>query len=1371
MTEEILGPVRNGGIASTYYHLSKGLAAHGHNVHVLFLKGPVVQDESPEHWVKHFAEFGVTLNYLDLPEYPVWGAATEWQRRYAAAYAWLRDEDPFDVVHTSEWRGGLVYALAAKRLGLAFRETLFLVKTSSPHIWNRHYQMRPIERRELVLASYAEQKCVELADAVIGGSAHLISFMDRIGYSLPETNVFVQPNIVDFSEVVVADRRPGEPRRPGDVVKSRDLVFFGRLEGRKGVELFCNAVEILRERGVSPDSVTFLGKWGAPLATQGGMTVQDYIQGKSQGWDFPVTVITDKNQPDALSYMCSRDMTAVMPSLIENSTMAVYEALEQRIPFVATAVGGTPELIDEVDHVRCLVEPKAPALADRLAQILEEGQVIARSSFSNDANLGVWYGFHSHVGEMIGRLGREQAVAQLTAGIDCPGPVVSTVAYAVLVRRDDRLDHLVAALRADPPDRVVLGLTDAAMRPEASAARAALAEDGVIVEVFDCIGQAAGDALNALMTAQACDAVVVAHGADVWPRPGFLAAARVGLGRQPGALFTTFFTGQDHLVGMPIGGDVASQFFTSRAYGPELVALRRDTFEWLGRFEPYDVRHGIVHDYVTRAAEAGRDLLVFPEELLVWPSAQDRAREFAEDAVYAYLKAKPLIDGSGLAHRKITLTALNQADRGGGALDERLLRESRQEDGTHWLMPVGWNRQDVDTALKRRLVVGLDEEQNDIWLYARGRGERRFTVRGARQPLEMIETHGEETDEDYLTLSCFHVPSTWDAGVSYPALWGLYQNSEKLTNLFLRINKIGADTFALAGRNPVLSVSALRELVDRQLKAARVEVAIRSTATLEPARPRDVPDLDGLLALARETGRAGLERESASTRSQRLLEELTQVPAVEPRPADVHAHLTSLQGDGGWVEGDWLVGWAWDRSDPDRVLHVAVVSDGEPVFVVAADAQDPSLDRTTPGLGRHGFRIPVLPEFLEVGGIRLEVLECRMPVAEGVLKVFEDEGPVLRATADEVPVEDDVDELVAMAVAAALRSAHETSQKTAEGPVGQASGREAVCARSRWLLERVSDGVSVGRDGAGIRSHLSRPPGGYGWAEGDWLVGWAWDRTDPDRMLHVAVVSDGEPVFVVVADAEEPSLDRTTPGLGRHGFRVPVLPEFLGASGIRLEVWEGRVPVREGGLDVRIVDETTVLRKTERRGHNSPALARDRSERNARERYEATRARSAALLAELPAGVTGLNLGGTRRKRLWRRVLLGRFMSGLAGARAPVDARAHLTPRPGGGGWAEGDWLAGWAWDRSDPDRVLRVAVVRDGRPVFMVAADTQDSRLDRKTPGLGRHGFRIPVLPEFLGSDRIRLEVWEGRIPVRKGVLAATGGESARLRQVSEEE
>ena len=157
-TEEIVGPVRNGGIASTYYHLARGLAAEGHDVTVCYLKGREVENETAEHWVEHYAQFGI--NFVPLPGLgePLAGASSKWQARWLSFYRWLRDSERFDIVHSSEWRGGAFYALQAKRLGLAFQDTLFVTKTSSPYIWNRHYQMQPIDNVDLLIASFAEQK-------------------------------------------------------------------------------------------------------------------------------------------------------------------------------------------------------------------------------------------------------------------------------------------------------------------------------------------------------------------------------------------------------------------------------------------------------------------------------------------------------------------------------------------------------------------------------------------------------------------------------------------------------------------------------------------------------------------------------------------------------------------------------------------------------------------------------------------------------------------------------------------------------------------------------------------------------------------------------------------------------------------------------------------------------------------------------------------------------------------------------------------------------------------------------------------------------------------------------------------------------------
>jgi glycosyltransferase involved in cell wall biosynthesis len=988
VTEEIIGPVRNGGIASTYHHLAKGLAAHGHEVHVLFLKGPLVQDETPEHWVEKYAELGVHLHYLQTPDVPVWCAAPTWQRRYTSAYEWLRDQEPFDVVHTSEWRGGLVYALMAKRLGLAFRDTLFLVKTSSPYIWNRHYQMEPITETQLVAAAHAEQKCVELADVVIGGSAHLISFMDRIGYRMPEPNVYVQPNIVDFSNLTLTDRRPG-PRQHGDVVRTRDLVFFGRLEQRKGIELFCSAIDLLHQRGEIPGSVTFLGKWGARLPAQGGMRPQDYVAEKALTWTCPVTVVTDLDQSDALSLLCERNAIAVMPSLIENSSMAVYETLAQRIPFIATAVGGTSELVAEEDHETCLVQPTAQALADRLQQALRHGQAIARPRFSNDDNLKVWYGFHAHLGELIARHGHRHAFEQLTQATGRPRSKVETVSFVALVHRGDSLDDLAKAIHSETPDEIVLGFNDAVAGTEIENARASLEESCANVRVLSCMGETAGEALNTLVARQRSDVIVVANGVGAVPRFGLFEAALRGLGNRPSCLFTTFFTTGDAIVGMPLGGDVASQLLTSRAYGPELFAIRRDTFDDIGSFEPYDTRHGLIHEYVTRAAESGHDLLVLPEQLLRWDSAVEDTRAFHADPVCAYLNAKPLIDESDLAHRKVLLAALHQARNGRSGVDEELLAGGNESD-SNWLTPATWDPEDVGSTRSRRLIIGLDANRDEIWLYARGPGERRLLVRGEPASCELVVDRGPEGTDDRVTLATFRVPDTWQAGTSYPLLWGLYDGEEKLRNTFLRINKIGEKTYALSGRTPVLSSRALTELVDRQPATGPGSPDDLVTTPEDPTDEYVAKAVAAALAFVKQRSDADPVRIVETSRAL-LANPPTTLPPITPRSG-----LKPPEGKEGWCIGDWFMGWAWDREDRERILHVAAMRGNRPLLIVRADAVDRSLE-DVPGRGAHAFQMPVLPEFFEGDRLRLAIWEGGSRLYRGALYVDRDGGePMIR---------------------------------------------------------------------------------------------------------------------------------------------------------------------------------------------------------------------------------------------------------------------------------------------------------------------------------------------------------------------------------------
>ncbi len=68
---------------------------------------------------------------------------------------------------------------------------------------------------------------------------------------------------------------------------------------------------------------------------------------------------------------------AVMPSLLDNSPNTVTECIEHRIPFLATATGGIPELIAPDDRARVLCRPATDDLAAALARVLSSSNGFA----------------------------------------------------------------------------------------------------------------------------------------------------------------------------------------------------------------------------------------------------------------------------------------------------------------------------------------------------------------------------------------------------------------------------------------------------------------------------------------------------------------------------------------------------------------------------------------------------------------------------------------------------------------------------------------------------------------------------------------------------------------------------------------------------------------------------------------------------------------------------------------------------------------------------------------------------------------------------------------------------------------------------------
>ena len=496
-TDQVAGPVRNGGIGNTYAALANLLAEAGFDITVLYLRGSLVETETIEHWVDFYAAKNVKL--VPVPDYASREKFTsDANRWFSGPYNMMRYlvEHPMDVVHVSEWRGSGYLSLLAKRQGLAFADTLFVVKTSSPWMWNRLYGSHAIEKAEDIVKVHAERRSVELADIVVGGSLHLLRWMSSQGYAIPRKRAFVQPNVATFAtlEPLMQSRAlPGGKRTSVD-----EFVFFGRLEARKGLFLFCQAIRRLIRKGIQlPPKITFMGKPGGRMASHPDQDTPDYIRAVTEHWPTKVEILSDFQQYEAVEYLLGGARLAVMPSIIENSSMAIYEAAICGIPTVATDVGGNAELIAEADHQAVLCQPHPVSLGDKLEEALRLGGMVPRPSFDNRANLATWGRIHR---QFAGSL-REELLEQSRLEGQAQGHVAAAPSTAVCIYYIGNaiaLGLTLASLAAQQqrPKEVFIAV-DAENNADLAEAAELLALHGFAPRVVDAFDFDAGQAFNA----------------------------------------------------------------------------------------------------------------------------------------------------------------------------------------------------------------------------------------------------------------------------------------------------------------------------------------------------------------------------------------------------------------------------------------------------------------------------------------------------------------------------------------------------------------------------------------------------------------------------------------------------------------------------------------------------------------------------------------------------------------------------------------------------------------------------------------------------------------------------------------------------------
>jgi glycosyltransferase involved in cell wall biosynthesis len=358
VTTDFEGVDRNSGIGTHFWLMSRLLARRDWEVHVLFC-GVDAAAGHAEKAPPALAREGIAFHSLaDFPAPP--GAGI---RHYSGdapivalgehaleGLAALHVEHRFSLVEFPDWRALGMRSIQAKASGDKRLDVPLAVKLHSTTQWQREGNLEHRSSPRELKMEFCERYAFERADVQLSPSNYMLDYTRQVEWAVRDDAVVAYPYPDPESEGAA------------QVPEVRELVFFGRLERRKGLHLFLDALD-----SVDPEMpVLFLGK-DTPAA--GGSPAAELIAERLD--DRPHRIETELDREGALAELCRGDRLAVIPSLSETFGFTVAECVANRIPFLAARAGGIPEVVDHlVGRERWLFEPRVDALREALSRRL-----------------------------------------------------------------------------------------------------------------------------------------------------------------------------------------------------------------------------------------------------------------------------------------------------------------------------------------------------------------------------------------------------------------------------------------------------------------------------------------------------------------------------------------------------------------------------------------------------------------------------------------------------------------------------------------------------------------------------------------------------------------------------------------------------------------------------------------------------------------------------------------------------------------------------------------------------------------------------------------------------------------------------------------
>ena len=254
-----------------------------------------------------------------------------------------------DVVHGHGSKGGVYGRL----IGSWLARKRPVARIYSPHGGSLHYRETSIEGRVYFAA---ERLLGRMTDALIHVSAYEAeTYRRKVG--IPRCEAFIIRNGLRPDEYV--------PVAPN--ADARDLLFLGMIRSLKGIDVFLQAIALLRHEHGRVVTAHVIGQTDEMVRYVG--LARSFGIGEQVAFHLP--------KPTREAFAMTRAL--VVPSRAESMPYVVLEAIAAALPIVATRVGGVPEIFGP--YADQLVAPgDAAALAVAIDRMLADPAQAARDA-------------------------------------------------------------------------------------------------------------------------------------------------------------------------------------------------------------------------------------------------------------------------------------------------------------------------------------------------------------------------------------------------------------------------------------------------------------------------------------------------------------------------------------------------------------------------------------------------------------------------------------------------------------------------------------------------------------------------------------------------------------------------------------------------------------------------------------------------------------------------------------------------------------------------------------------------------------------------------------------------------------------------------